>query len=394
MARAARVPWLTGALCLLALGVHVAGLVRGPCNASPLAAQLCLLDAGAKSADLVTDAGESWRLLSSHLVHTSWLHLAFNLAFLFPVGAALEQTVPRRDYAGLLLASAVGANAASLIWTPGISAGASGLVFAVLGAALAFGLRHGRHMSPAVRPYFGLWVLPFLLVVLLLGARNPQIDHASHLGGLVMGVALGALLEPAGSPWPARVPATARLGAAALVVAVGVASAGHLRHGAGPHHRAMELPGGGRLLTPATWSARIGPLGSRGRTSAGGLVRLEVERLPDTRRPAEAYLEHLVDPLARAGLVSHVTRSRPRRLADGRGLHFFLDLSREAVPMRRHVYLLPAPDGGHLALALETPRSWSEKYAETRAGLLGSIIWTPDSARPRRLPTRAAGAIP
>lgn len=180
-------PWITVFACALMVVIHLRVGVHAQ---SPNGAiqRLWLLDAGAKSAALISDTNEGWRVLSAHWVHTGWMHLLFNLAFLFPVSAALECVLRRADFVLTLSAIAVSAGLASLLWTPEISAGASGLVYGVLGCAVMVGLRFAPYLQGPLRLHFGLWVLPFLLLILFFGANNPNLDHHNHLGGLLAGL--------------------------------------------------------------------------------------------------------------------------------------------------------------------------------------------------------------
>lgn len=80
---------------------------------------------------------------------------------------------------------------ASLALIPMPSVGASGGVFALMGALLSVSLRHRRELPPAVRARLvrsTAWVIGANVI---LGFLLPHVDWAAHLGGLVAGVALG-----------------------------------------------------------------------------------------------------------------------------------------------------------------------------------------------------------
>jgi rhomboid family GlyGly-CTERM serine protease len=94
-------------------------------------------------------AGQLWRLASGHLVHFSALHLVANLGVLLIAGVWLELHNAR---ATLLLYAAAMPFIGVVLWLfePALSVfgGASGLVFAVLGAlALEFMARPGRRRA-------------------------------------------------------------------------------------------------------------------------------------------------------------------------------------------------------------------------------------------------------
>ncbi len=387
--RLRRFPWVTTTMCGLALALHAMSALDRPEGASAVQDQLRLLDSGAKSVALVVEAGEVWRLLTSHLVHTSWLHILFNLAFLLPVAGSLEQVVRRSDFAAMLLASATISGLASLLWTPEVSAGASGLVFATLAAAVAFGIRHRHHMGPAVRHHFGLWVLPFLALILAIGLDNPYVDQASHLGGMAAGAALGPLLRPRRAQ-PAAVGRPVAL--TGLVTTATLLLAPTLARG-GAADVTYTLPDGGHITVPPTWSPRFGALGSLEFQGASGLVILGVERVPTHHRADVEgwYRRQRLAPLAAAGLIDDLTPgigSGP----PGRIHRLRYRLTRGGAAMVRDLHLVRGGDGTLRVVSLETPAAWSRKYAETRARVLGSLEPPHPAASPSH--TRTAAAIP
>lgn len=336
---------------------------------------LHVVELGGRSTALVGDADERWRLLSSHFVHTSWMHLAFNLAFLFPVGGALEHAVRARDYAVLLVVTMIGSAFTSLLLTPQVSAGASGIVFGLLAAAVVFGLRHGRQLGPHVRHHYGWWVLPFLLVTLAITLGNPSVDHASHLGGLVAGIAYAPFLRLRGTP------ATPREGWAGAV-AVAVATmllwiAPVVARGGAPVR--VGVGGGWTAALPASWGSHYGLLGELEWSAASGLVSLTAGDAPrgDRRHLVAWYVGHRLDPLAASGHALDVVETPGHdepELPQG-AIHVRFTLRREQTPMVRDVYFLPAAGGAARAvfLSLEVPRWWAERYQHARAALLGSL---------------------
>ena len=364
-------PWVTLAVCAAA-AVRFAVAPPGPGATATVAGLLEIIGAGARSTALVTDAGEGWRLLTCHFVHTSWLHLAFNLVFLFPVGAALEQVLLLRDYAVLLLAIGLGASVASLLGTPQVSAGASGLVFGVLGAAVGVGLRHGSRLPRRVRIHFGGWVLPFLLIVLAVTAGRGGVDHCSHIGGLVTGLSLGLALPLRGDQrcdwWR---PVAAGAFAAALVWGAPVLAT------EGRGSTRVHLDDGSSIAVPPGWRARFGPVGEIEFTSAGGLVVLGTDTSPPgtTTERRDWYTRARMDALSPAGWIDDLSSSPTQAVVTDRtyGSMVRYAFSRDGVPMVRDVFFL-AP---RTVLSLELPRAWAGKYDETRAEIVGSIHPSP-----------------
>lgn len=377
-------PWVTLAVCGLSVAVWVLSPTDDP-GTSMLELVLSVIAAGARSTSLVVDAHEGWRLLTCHFVHTSALHLGFNLAFLFPVGGAIEQVVARRDYVALLLAAAAGSSLCSLLGTPQVSAGASGLVFAVLGAAVSLGLRHGARLPPRVRTHFGGWVLPFLLIVLVVSSSNPAVDHWSHAGGLVTGLLVGFSLPLAGdrSVAPVRV-----LAAAAVTIVLVVAAPTIAARGDGPQRFALE--DGGSVVVPTGWHPRYGPAGELQFTSAGGLVVLSTDHGPTGSWDERFawYRLHRLSSLVTASNVSKLRQSRLATSAQGAAMRVAYD--KDGIAMVRDVFFL-AP---RTVLSLELPQAWADKYDETRAAIVGSIRAAPRAPSATAVTAVAAAGNP
>jgi len=369
-------PWITLAVsvaCTIAYAIPASGLpmpaVTGDA-AVRLSDPLHIVGLGARSTPLVADAGETWRLLTCHFVHTSWMHLAFNLAFLFAVGGAIEQVVRRADYAALLVFTATVSAAGSLMGTPQVSAGASGLVFGTLGAAVTLGLRQHQRLGREVQRYFGLWVLPFLLVVFGFGIGNPSVDQASHLGGLVSGLVGGSILTLRGpegepSPWTHYRPLLASTALLALVLL----AAPIVARGGNPPHR-VALPAGATIEIPGTWVAGHGPAASF--FTAGGAVKLEADAVALPRESDIATWYERRHGLTTASFAPHGEEKRV--WVRGRPiLHRAYRTWNEATPVQRDVYFIESErDAFTTVLAFETPWTWRHKYRTTHHQILGS----------------------
>ncbi len=186
-------PVLTAGIILANVAVFAVGHL-GPSESGGLTAELVRL--GAKAGPLITDLGESWRLLTANFVHRDWLHLLFNLFFLFNLGGALENTYRRHDYLLIILASAIGTTGLSFVGSSAISAGASGVVFGCFGGVVVFGLKYRDIIPRRYRRFFGASVVPYVLIFLWLGWMSTGIDNWGHLGGLLGGTLTTLLLRP------------------------------------------------------------------------------------------------------------------------------------------------------------------------------------------------------
>jgi hypothetical protein len=120
------------------------------------------------------------------------------------------------------------------------SAGASGAIFGVFGALLAFMAIRRVDIPPSMLKSIGSSALLFCLYSLVIGAAHPLIDNAAHTGGLLAGIVCGLILARPFTPEARATPQPAKLLIAALAVGLPLIwLAQPLLAGDGP--RAMEL---------------------------------------------------------------------------------------------------------------------------------------------------------
>ena len=146
--------------------------------------------------------GEWWRLITCAFVHVGILHLAFNLFAMHSL-RVVEGIYGSGAFLLIYGCSAVGASVLSILWRPdAVSAGASGAVFGMAGALIAFFRAHKDTIPESLfRPVMRNML--FLLALnVLFGLLVPGIDNAAHFGGLACGY-IGARLcdrDPEDSP--------------------------------------------------------------------------------------------------------------------------------------------------------------------------------------------------
>src|ERR1700726_2645656 len=140
-------------------------------------------------------SGEWWRLLTSVFVHGGLLHIAFNMWCLWNLGALCESLYGRWTYVAIYLICGVGASLASAAWHPYTpSVGASGAIFGLAGALIA-AFKLGEFSVPRSALSGTLRSLgAFVVYNLLFGFAIPGIDNTAHIGGLITGRKLGALI--------------------------------------------------------------------------------------------------------------------------------------------------------------------------------------------------------
>ncbi len=143
----------------------------------------------------LTFSGEWWRLITNVFLHGGLLHIAFNMWCLWNLGALCESLYGRWTYAAIYLICGLGASLASAAWHPFIpSVGASGAIFGLAGALIA-AFKLGEFSVPRSALSGTLRSLgAFVVYNLIFGAVIPGIDNTAHIGGLVTGLILGALI--------------------------------------------------------------------------------------------------------------------------------------------------------------------------------------------------------
>ncbi len=204
-----------------------------------------LVTLGAQVNSLVAD-GAVWRLLAAMFLHIGIMHLAFNGWALFSLGREVEMFYGPASFAVLYLLSGLAGNVAYYLFgTDTLSAGASGAVFGLVGAEVAFFLCNRSLFGKLGRQRLSN-LAGLIAINLLIGFTVSGINNLAHLGGLVSGLLLGLGMAPryepewdwgGGAPAPHLVNRTPTWRRLAVVVAAVVILAGGLilgnRHWAG-----------------------------------------------------------------------------------------------------------------------------------------------------------------
>jgi membrane associated rhomboid family serine protease len=139
--------------------------------------------------------GEPWRLLTAAFMHFGVIHLAVNMYSFHNGGAFIERLFGRGRFALIYLLAAVAGNVVSSWWEPrGVAAGASGAIFGVYGALLAFFLVRRAEIPARTLKVVGKGAALLCVYALAFGAVVPFVDNSAHIGGLVAGGVSGALL--------------------------------------------------------------------------------------------------------------------------------------------------------------------------------------------------------
>jgi len=142
-----------------------------------------------------TVGGQWWRLLTAVFIHSGLLHIAFNMWCLWDLGRLAESVYGHWTFAIVYLICGLFASLASIWWNPNVlSVGASGAIFGIAGALISsFYLGEFSLPRSAIAGTLRS-LLIFAGYNLFFGAVIGHIDNAAHIGGLIMGLILGALI--------------------------------------------------------------------------------------------------------------------------------------------------------------------------------------------------------
>jgi rhomboid protease GluP len=137
---------------------------------------------------LLVRSGEWWRVASYMFVHIGWAHLLLNTWAGSTWAAIIEPILGHLRFFALYMLAGIGGGVAVVLFSDAVTAGASGALFGVIGAALVVRYRilgtfqawQADRMVRSVLGQIALWTL--------LGLVALPMSNAGHFGGLVTGV--------------------------------------------------------------------------------------------------------------------------------------------------------------------------------------------------------------
>ncbi|WP_210365932.1 rhomboid family intramembrane serine protease [Bacillus sp. REN3] len=156
-----------------------------------------LIKFGAKFNPLILE-GEWWRFFTPIFIHIGFLHLFMNTLALYYLGTLVERLYGNMRFLFIYMTAGLGGTLASFLFSPNLSAGASGAIFGCFGALLYFGVVHPRLFWRTL----GLNIFVVLGINLAFGFTVPGIDNAGHLGGLAGGFAAAGIVHLPGKKRP------------------------------------------------------------------------------------------------------------------------------------------------------------------------------------------------
>jgi membrane associated rhomboid family serine protease len=152
-----------------------------------------IVDLGALVPALVAD-GQYWRLFTAMFLHANVLHLAFNMYALYLFGNLIEDALGTVRFVLIYVLCGLLASITSFAFSSPfqVGVGASGAIFGLLGAWVAYNYRRRGSALAAANLQTALMIVG---INVFLGFSIPGIDNFAHFGGLASGAAAGWLAE-------------------------------------------------------------------------------------------------------------------------------------------------------------------------------------------------------
>ena len=184
--------WVTPILVGLNVLVWLLNLASGMSPISPRPLELAAW--GANHLPLTLE--QPWRLLAATFLHGGILHLAFNMWALWDTGRLAERFYGNGQLLLIYLVAGLSGSMASLFFAArtGVSVGASGAIFGVVGCLLAAIFTKAHKLPPVLVRSMRSSMLTFVGFSLFMGFTAGFIDNAAHLGGLAGGFVMGMVL--------------------------------------------------------------------------------------------------------------------------------------------------------------------------------------------------------
>ena len=130
---------------------------------------------------------EYYRLFTAMFIHANAAHLVSNLLGIYIFGSRVEKYFGRPSFLIIYFGSGLLGSAFSLIFTRGISAGASGAVYGLIGAVAVKSFITRRELDGISSYIVAIWII----IGFVMSSMVSGIDAFGHLGGLLGGVLLG-----------------------------------------------------------------------------------------------------------------------------------------------------------------------------------------------------------
>lgn len=135
-------------------------------------------------------AGHWWTLITAIYLHGGILHILFNVLWIRQLGPAVEQLFGPARLATIFTVAGVAGFALSDYAGVPFTIGASGSIFGLLGAMVAYGRQRGGVFGSLVLRQYGQWAL----VLFIFGFLMSGVNNLAHAGGFAGGLLCALLL--------------------------------------------------------------------------------------------------------------------------------------------------------------------------------------------------------
>ena len=190
----------TNAVTVVCVALYVLSLVLDPTAAfrprglfdvfSPSGRMLSLLG---MTGTFAWADGRWWTLLTAIYLHGSLLHILFNVLWIRQLGPAVQELYgPARLVVIFTVGGVAGFALSNLVGIP-FTIGASGAIFGLLGAMVAYGRKRGGAFGGLMLRQYGQWAL----VLFIFGFFMAGVNNFAHAGGFLGGLLAGLVLSPA-----------------------------------------------------------------------------------------------------------------------------------------------------------------------------------------------------
>ncbi len=133
--------------------------------------------------------GFVYQPITALFLHGNFFHIAFNMWALFQLGNIVESIYGIKKYLLFYFGTGIVGNIFAVLFTEGITIGASTAIFGLVGVLFALGLRKDTPVH--LKSVTGLSLLPIIFINIFFGLTNPGISNAAHIGGLIIGGIMG-----------------------------------------------------------------------------------------------------------------------------------------------------------------------------------------------------------
>lgn len=144
---------------------------------------------GASGTIPVLEFSRTWTLISASFLHSSMIHIVFNMMALYQLGPFVLREFGLHRFINLYLLSGVAGFAASVLFGVSFTLGASASICGMIGAIIYYGKNRGGYYGEAIYKQAMAWVVGLII----LGIFFSGINNWAHAGGVIAGLFLARL---------------------------------------------------------------------------------------------------------------------------------------------------------------------------------------------------------